>query len=109
MPYIVGLILLTILFIVLHFFTEISIKQKISVVGVLAIFIISAYLFNKNEEVRRLHLESVLLEFTHGKDISCSETSVNNTEFSYSSGTQSFLGKKDSKSFGRIISLDKCK
>ena len=108
MVYIFGIFLLVLLFIVLHFFTEISLRQKVTVSGVLAVVILGAYLFNLNSEKRRLHLENVLLDFTHGKTIQCQNFDVNNSEFYYSSGTQTFLGKKDSKMFGRIISLDQC-
>jgi len=108
MAYIFGIILLVLLFVVLHFFTEIALKQKLTVTGILALLILGAYLFNKNNENRRLHLEGRLLEFTHGKTIVCDGIDVNNSEFSYSSGTQTLLGKKESKMFGRIISLDQC-
>jgi len=109
MPYIFGVGLLLLLFVVMHFFTEISAKQKITTVSILAIFILGAYLFNKNTEDRRVHLQEVLIEFTNNKTISCDGMDVNNREFSYSSGTQTFLGIKDTKKFGRLISLDKCK
>jgi len=108
MAYLFGLALLVLLFIVLHFFTEISLKQKIGAVSILALLVLGGYWFNQSSENRRLHLEEVLLEFTHGKNISCNGIDVNNSEFSYSSGTQTFLGLKESKMYGRIISLDQC-
>jgi len=109
MAYLFGIIILILLFVVLHFFTEITLKEKIGVVVVIGILVSSAYWFNKNSEERRLHLENVLLEFTQGQNITCNTTEVNNSEFSYSSGTQTFLGLKGSKMYGRIISLDQCK
>ena len=108
MVYLFGILLLILLFLVLHFFTEISLRQKLTVSGVLSVVILGAYFFNLNSEERRLHLESVLLEFTHGETIQCNNIDVNNSAFSYSSGTQTFLGKKESKMYGRIISLDQC-
>lgn len=94
---------------VLHFFTEITLKQKIGAICAIGILIVFAYWFNQRSENRRLHLENVLLEFTHGENITCGTTEVNNSQFSYSSGTQTFLGLKESKMSGRIISLDQCK
>jgi len=108
MAYLFGIALLGLLFIVLHFFTEISLKQKLITVSLLSVFILGAYLFNLNSEKRRLHLEGVLLEFTHGETIVCNDFDVNNSKYSYSSGTQTFLGLKESKMFGRLISLDSC-
>lgn len=108
MIYLFGIFLLILLFVVLHFFTEINLKEKLGVLVVLTVVVLSAYLYNQSSESRRLHLEDVLLDFTHGKNIICTDRDVNNTEFSYSSGTQTFLGKKESKNFGRIISLDQC-
>ncbi len=108
MIYLFGIFLLILLFVVLHFFTEISLKEKIGVLVVLTVVVLSAYLYNQSSENRRLHLEDVLLSFTQGQTISCAGRDVNNTEYSYSSGTQTFIGKKESKNFGRIISLDQC-
>jgi len=109
MAYLFGLALLILLFIVLHFFTEITLKEKIGVVTVLAVIVLGAYWFNQSSEKRRLHLEGVLLEFTHGKNIRCNGIDVNNSVFSYSSGTQTFLGLKGSEMYGRIISLEQCR
>ena len=109
MAYLFGIVLLILLFIVLHFFTEITLVQKSAVVLVIAVLILSAYWYNQSSENRRIHLESVLMDFTQGKTISCNTVDVNNSEFSYSSGTQTFLGLKGSKMYGRIISLDQCK
>ncbi len=108
MAYLAGIVLLILLFVVLHHFTELTLKQKAGVSVLLSLLILSAYLFNQNSEERRIHLEKVLLDFTHGKTIVCEASEVNNSEYSYSSGTQTFLGKKESESFGRIISLDQC-
>lgn len=108
MAYFAGIVLLILLFIVMHRFTELTIKEKAGVTAVLAVLILGAYLFNKSSEARRHHLETVLLDFTQGKTIMCEGYEVNQTEYSYSSGTQTFLGKKESKSYGRIISLDLC-
>ena len=109
MAYIFGVILFLILFVVMHFFTEMTLKQKLSATGVFAILVLSAYFYNQQSEQRRLHLEEVMLKYNSGDNISCSSLDVNNTEFSYSSGTQTFLGKKESKMHGRIISLDSCR
>ncbi len=108
MGYIFGLILLLLLFVVLHFFTELTLKEKIGVFSVLGLLILGAYLYNQQSEDRRIHLEKVLLDFSHGKTISCKDMDVNNTQFAYSSGTQTFLGLKNSEMSGRIISLEQC-
>ena len=108
MAYLAGIVLLIFLFVVMHRFTELSIQQKVGVTAVLAVLILGAFLFNKGNEARRLHLEDVLIDFTQGKTIVCEGYEVHKSEFSYSSGTQTFLGKKESNSYGRIISLDLC-
>jgi len=108
MAYLFGIALLLLLFVVLHFFTEISLQQKLITVSILAVLILGAYLYNLQSEKRRLHLESVLLEFMHDENIQCNGIDVNNSQFSYSSGTQTFIGLKQSKMSGRLISLDTC-
>ncbi len=108
MAYLLGIIVVLILFSVLHFFTEISLKQKIITVVIFGLFIVGAYLYNQNTQNIRLHLESVLLEYTHGEKIVCDGVNVSKEEFSYSSGTQTFMGIKDTQMYGRLLSLDKC-
>ena len=56
MAYISDIVLLILLFVVLHRFTEISLQQKIGVVSILAVLVFSAYWFNQVSEKRRLHL-----------------------------------------------------
>jgi len=109
MAYFFGFAILGLIFIVLHFFTDISLKQKFGTVIVLGLFILGAYLFNLSTEERRLHLEEVLIEFTQGQHISCNSFDVSSQLFSYSSGTQTFIGLKDTNMSGRLISLDSCK
>ncbi|PHR57858.1 MAG: hypothetical protein COA44_05140 [Arcobacter sp.] len=108
MAYLFGIAVLILLFIVLHFFTEIALKQKLTTILIFSAFILGAYLFNLNSENRRLHLNEISFDFEHGKTIKCDGLDVNNSEFSYSSGTQTFLGLKESKMYGRILSLDSC-
>ena len=109
MAYVFGIILLIILFVVMHFFTEMTLKQKAYVTGTFALLSLGAYLYNHQSEQRRLHLETVMLKFNSGETIICNALDVNNTFYSYSSGTQTFLGKKETKMYGRIISLDSCR
>ncbi len=108
MAYLLGIVVLLVLFSVLHFFTEISLKQKIITVILFGSFIVGAYWYNQNTKNRRLHLENVLLEYTHGEKIVCDGINVSKEEFSYSSGTQTFIGIKDTQMYGRLLSLDKC-
>lgn len=108
MAYLFGIALLILLFVVLHLFTEITLKQKIGAVFIVALLISGAYWFNLSSEKRRIHLEEVLLNYTQGKNISCNGIDVNNSVFSYSSGTQTFIGLKNTTMYGRIISLDQC-
>jgi len=108
MAYLSGIVLLILLFVVLHRFTEISMQQKIGVTVILAALILAAYLFNQNNKNNRLHIENILLDYKQNKTIVCDGIDVNNSEFSYSSGTEVFIGLKQSKHYGRIISLDQC-
>jgi len=108
MAYLLGIVVLLVLFTVLHFFTELNVKQKTITVVIFASLVIGAYLYNQNSQQRRLHLEGVLLEYTHGEHITCDGIDVSKEEFSYSSGTQTFIGMKETQMYGRLLSLDKC-
>ena len=109
MAYLFGLALLILFFIVLHYFTQIVLMQKIYITVIFAFLVAGAYWYNLRSEERRVHLQKVLLEFRNNNTIVCNGISVNSSDFSYSSGTQTFLAKKESKMYGQIISLDSCK
>lgn len=85
------------LFIVLHKLTELEMKVKLSVVGVILILMISSYLFESSNSRQTQKKQEILFAFNHHKDLNCSGKVVNKKLYNYAS--RSFIGKKGSAVF----------
>lgn len=108
MAYIFGLIVVTLFFVVLHYFTELSTRQK---GGALLIFLLLvggaiAYTSYTNEQSE--HMRNIELRYTQGETIVCDGVDVNSSNFSFSVGTQTFIGKEGSGHFNRMFRLSEC-
>ncbi|MBN2894757.1 MAG: hypothetical protein JXK05_02570 [Campylobacterales bacterium] len=109
MGYLIGLAALGLLFAVLHFFTELSHKQKSGVVAVLALLIGAMYLYNVRSDAQRAQAVAVVLKYHQGKTLTCKGIEVNQSTFSYSIGTQTFIGREGSVHNALLISVTECR
>ena len=84
-------------------------KQKLLslILGVLTLILIGIYTIKTNEN-NKFDFE-IIAAYNRGENIKCDGIEINNKEFNLSSGTLSFLGKKDTKYYGKVISIDKCR
>ena len=109
MAYIAGLIVTALFFLALHYFTEVTKKQKITITIILLTLILSAILFNTYSSNQREQMLSAVLKFKQGKTITCTEKEVNSTNYTLSIGTYTFIGKKDTPNYAEMISASSCK
>ena len=109
MAYILGVILVTLFALVLHFYTELKKVQKISIsVGALAVVLFAiAYNAHTNEQSQKM-LE-VITAFRQNKNVTCQDIEVNATNFTLSVGTYTFIGKKGTPYYNQMISASTCK
>lgn len=108
MSYLVGLAIVILFFIVLHYFTELDQKQKIMITVIVAAVIAGAYLYNRMSDVERQHIIKMELRYEQGKAISCDGMDINKSTFSYSVGTQTFIGREETDNYGLMFDAARC-
>ncbi|NOQ29892.1 MAG: hypothetical protein GQ570_02090 [Helicobacteraceae bacterium] len=109
MSYILGVAVLVIFFVVLHYFTEFEKEEKIKITVALAVIIGSGIAYNSYTYAQRAHITKVELQYAQNRTFECSGVEINNKTFSYSVGTQVFIGKKNTPNFERMIPISECK
>ena len=108
MGYIYALVVIGLFFIVLHYFTALTVKQKTGVTLFLALFVLFAYLYNnysKNEQEKILRVTS---DFENGKTLTCNGKKISKENYTLSVGTYTFIGKENTPHFGDMISASSC-
>ncbi len=108
MSYILGLLAIGVLLLVLHNFTELSKSQKSIVTVVLAGVIGAMYLFNLYTDNQRDLVTAIELKYKQNKPLTCNGVEVNQSNFSYSVGTQTFIGREGTPHYGQLISATEC-
>jgi hypothetical protein len=108
MAYLVGIVVVGLLFLALHYFTEVTFKQKIITTTVVSAVILSAIAFNRYSDAKSQKMLDVVLKFNQNSTIKCDGVDLNSTNFTLSVGTYTFIGKKDTPFYGQMISASKC-
>ena len=108
MAYIAGLVIVGFFFLSLHYFTELTKSQKITISAVVLAVILSAIAYNAYSTSQRDKMLNVVLKFKQSKTVHCNGTDVNNSEYTLSIGTYTFIGKKDTPNYGQMISASSC-
>lgn len=109
MAYIYGLIIVGLLFLAMHYFTELTTKQKVSAALILVIIIMSAVAYNKYQDLQREKMLEIVVKYEQGKTIRCGKRDVNSTMYSLSIGTYTFIGKKNTPYYAEMIDAFTCK
>lgn len=108
MTYLVGLLVVGLFFFALHYFTELSHKQKALVSTLLFFIIFIAIAYNSHIDAKSAKMLDVITRFNQHKNIKCGNIDVNSTNFSLSIGTYTFIGKKESSFQGEMLSVSNC-
>lgn len=108
MSYILGLLAVGVLFLVLHNFTALDYKTKGIVAAVLVATIAFMYLFNVYADKQRDLVMAIERKYKQNSPITCKGVEVNQSTFSYSIGTQTFIGRKGTSHYGELISAATC-
>jgi len=108
--YILSFFALAALFIIMHYFTELSRNHKISITLVLFILIYSAIAYNTYQNEQSQKLLSVVTKYNQGKTLHCqNNTEVNLSGYSLSVGTYTFIGKENTPHYAEMIDAASCK
>ncbi len=109
MAYILGLIVVGLFFLSLHYFTELDHKQKFITSSIVLAIILSAIGYNTYTDNQREDMMAVVTKFNQGKTVTCEGVDVNSSLYDLSTGTYTFIGKENTPNYGQMISASTCK
>jgi len=106
--YLFGLIIVGILFLAMHHFTELTKSQKFIVSILLLITILGAIAYNTYKTQQRTKMLAAVTKFNQGKTIKCNGVDVNSSVYSLSVGTYTFIGKENRPHYTEMINAFTC-
>jgi phosphate/sulfate permease len=107
--YIAGLVVVGLLFLALHYFTEVSKSQKIVIMLVILFVVSGAIAFNIYGSIQREKMMSVVTKFNQGKMVMCEGVKIDKKNYTLSIGTYTFIGKEQTPNYAQMISASNCK
>ena len=108
MTYIAGLIIIGLFFLALNYFTNLTHSEKVSVIIVVLSILSIAIMYNEYTKQENQKLLDVTKRFNQNRTIKCDTVDVNNTNYTLSIGTYTFIGKENSPFSGDMISASDC-
>jgi energy-coupling factor transporter transmembrane protein EcfT len=108
MAYIAGLVIVGFFFLALHYFTELTKSQKSMITTVILVVVLSAIAFNAYNNAQTNKMLNVVMKFNQNKTIKCNGIDVNNSNYTISIGTYTFIGKENTPNYGQMISASSC-
>jgi hypothetical protein len=108
MAYLLWFGIVALVFALMHYFTELSTRQKGLITLFVTLFVIGAIAYNIQSDRERSRVIAIELQYRQGKTILCQGIDVNNSTFSYSDGTQSFIGNKGTAHEQQILNVREC-
>jgi len=109
LAYILGLAVVALFFLSMNYFTELNHKQKLTTTAVLLLIIFGAIAFNTYASSQRDNMMTVVTAFNQNKTVDCNGIKVNKELYDLSTGTFTFIGRKDTPNYGQMISASSCK
>jgi Na+/melibiose symporter-like transporter len=108
MAFIIGLVLIGLFFLALHYFTDLNHSQKWWVTTIVLALLSIVVMFNEYQNQEADKKREVAMKFNQGKDVKCNDTIINKEIFSLSIGTFTFIGKENTPRAGEMISASDC-
>ena len=108
MAYIAGLVIVGFFFLSLHYFTELNKHQKAIVTAIVLAIVFGAISFNAYSSSQRDKMLNVVMKFKQNKTVKCNGIDVNNSLYTISIGTYTFIGKQNTPNYGQMISASTC-
>jgi len=109
MAYIYGVVVVALFFGVMHFFTALNFKEKVTATLLTLIFVMGALYYNAVQDKDAAYVRDVMLRFNQGQSLDCAGEEVNSTNYTLSVGTQTFIGRKESSASGKMVVASDCK
>ena len=108
MAYIAGLVIVGFFFLALHYFTELTKSQKTIVTASVLVVVLSAIAYNAYSNSQRDKMLNVVMKFNQNKTVICNGIEINNSDYTISIGTYTFIGKENTPNYGQMISASDC-
>ncbi|MEA3370240.1 MAG: hypothetical protein U9Q40_02800 [Campylobacterota bacterium] len=108
MAYIIGLVIVGLFFLSIKYFTDLTKKQELITGAVILAIVLGAIAFNSYSASQREKMQNVVVKFKQSKTIKCDGIDVNNSDYTLSTGTYTFIGKKETPNYGQMISASSC-
>ena len=108
MAYILGFIVVGLIFLALHYFTELSKTQKLITSATFLLFISGAIMYNTSMANKQEHILEVAKKFQRGENVVCDGNDVNTTYFDLSIGTYTFIGKENTPHYAQMYRVEEC-
>ena len=108
MAYIAGLVLTGLFFLALNYFTELTKHQKTIVTAFVLSIVLGAIAFNSYSSSQRDKMLNVVTKFNQNKTVKCNGIDVNNSNYTLSTGTYTFIGKENTPNYSQMISASTC-
>ncbi|MDO8453681.1 MAG: hypothetical protein Q7S59_03815 [Sulfurimonas sp.] len=108
MAYILGAIIAGLFFLALHYFTEFTKLQKMTVTTILLAIVVSAISYNSYSNAQSKKMLEVVRKFEQNKTVKCKSEDVNSTNYTLSIGTYTFIGKPNTTYSNQMISASEC-
>ncbi|MHC3994097.1 hypothetical protein ACXWTF_04665 [Thiomicrolovo sp. ZZH C-3] len=109
MSYVYIVAVIALLYAGMHFFTELSHRQKLSMAGVVLLIIMGAVAWNRSVDAQQEHVRAVILKFNQHQTLECRGVEVNDRTFTLSVGTQSFIANAGTPHAGQIFDAAGCR
>jgi len=106
--YLYGLLIVALLSLAIHYFTELDKKEKLAITTGVLLAILGAIAYNKYQDAQREKMLEVIVKYKQGKTIHCNGREVNASTYSLSIGTYTFIGKKNTPHYAEMIDAYQC-
>ncbi len=108
MTYIYGIIIIVLFFAALNYFTDLTHSQKWWITTIVLSILAMIIMFNEYSDSNNQKILNTAMEFNQNKTLSCDGLEVNNSNYTLSTGTYTFIGKENTPNYGKMISVSEC-
>ena len=108
MTYIIGIIVVIVFFLAMRFFTKFDIYQQMSIAVVILSIMAVAVMYKEYTQQENKKIMDATLKYKQGKTITCAGKEINNTNYTLSIGTYTFIGREGTPNAQEMISASDC-
>ena len=108
MTFIIGLIVVGLFFLALHYFTEFDNMQKIYIIIIVLSILSIAVMYNEYTKQENQKMLDAVRKYKQGKTLHCDGKDVNSSTYTLSVGTYTFIGREGTPNYSEMISASTC-